>query len=158
MLTPVVRVRVQPVLRTSRAKRCAQLTVIDCGLAAYHVGLFPKLLGRLGKLVLQQERVDAFEKITRHRAFLRHLQHAGKEMNAAVAGERTCMRRMTPFFSVRRFLLRTSTVFFKMKYICSSISWSYVANIYWNSLTSPTFVFVERPIQSRNILASIMHN
>lgn len=126
----------QPVLKTSRAKRDAQLAVINSGLAAYHVGLFPKLLGRLGKLVLQQERVHAFEKITRHRAFLRHLQHAGKEMNAAVAGKRTCMRRMTLFFSVRKSLLRTSTVFFKMKYTCSSnISWSYVANIYWNSLT-----------------------
>lgn len=35
-----------------RVKRSAQLTVRDSGLVTYHIRLFPKLLGRLGKLVL----------------------------------------------------------------------------------------------------------
>lgn len=42
---------------------------------AHRVGLLPKLLRRLGELVVQQEGVNTLEQVAGHRALRRHLQH-----------------------------------------------------------------------------------
>lgn len=42
----------------------------------YNFSLLEELLSRLGELVLQQERINAFIEITRDRVWLRHLYHA----------------------------------------------------------------------------------
>lgn len=82
MLTPVV--LVPRAGASSQLRGPNEFIVTGSGSETHHIRLFAKLLRRLGELVLQQERVHAFKKITGHRALRRHLQHAGEEVDADV--------------------------------------------------------------------------